>query len=211
VLFDWDGTLVNSAEASFRCYVGLFARFGIAFERPHFERTYSPDWYQTYRAMGLPESRWDEANAVWLEQYREERAELLPGAHEALERLRQSGLQLGLVSAGERQRVAHEIEELGLAPRFSALVGGGDTAQRKPHPEALLLALDRLGIPAGEAAYVGDSPEDVHMARAALVYSVGIPGGFPNREALRASEPDFLAGDLQDAVGHLLARGPTGG
>ena len=44
---------------------------------------------------------------------------------------------------------------------------GGDVPRKKPHPEPLLVALERLGVPAAEAAYVGDSPEDVEMTRAA--------------------------------------------
>ena len=204
VLFDWDGTLVNSAEASYRCYVSLFGSFGIAFARADFERTYSPDWYQTYRAVGLPESSWEQADACWLEQYGRERAELLPGTREALERLRRSGCKLAIVTAGDRQRVSGELDALALSSIFSALVGAGDTRQRKPHPEPLLLALDRIGVRPEQAAYVGDSPEDIHMARAAGVYSVGIPGGFPNQQALRASAPDALLPDLAAAVDHLL-------
>jgi beta-phosphoglucomutase-like phosphatase (HAD superfamily) len=65
---------------------------------------------------------------------------------------------------------------------FRTVVFGGDTPNRKPHPEALLLALERMGVAPGRAAYVGDSPEDVEMARAAGVRAVGVPGGFPNRE-----------------------------
>ena len=45
VLFDWDGTLVDSAEASYRCYVRLFDSYGIGFDRTRFERTYSPNWH----------------------------------------------------------------------------------------------------------------------------------------------------------------------
>jgi len=205
VLFDWDGTLVNSSEASYRCYVRLFGSFGIAFERADFERTYSPDWYRTYRAVGLPESDWKKADACWLEHYGAERAELLPGTREALERLRQAGRTLGIVTAGDRERVGGELRDLALASVFSTLVGSGDTAERKPHPASLLLALERLGVPAVDAAYVGDSPEDVQMARAAGVYSVGIPGGFPNRQALEAAAPDALVPDLGAAVDHLLA------
>jgi phosphoglycolate phosphatase-like HAD superfamily hydrolase len=55
-----------------------------------------------------------------------------------------------------------------------------------------------------DAAYVGDSPEDVEMARAGGVHSVGIPGGFPNRAALLAAAPDLLASNLAEAVDTLL-------
>jgi phosphoglycolate phosphatase len=79
-----------------------------------------------------------------------------------------------------------------------------DTVQRKPHPEALLLALERMRVAAGEAVYIGDSPEDVQMAQAAGVRAVGIPGGFPNREALAAARPDLLEATLAGALDRVL-------
>jgi phosphoglycolate phosphatase-like HAD superfamily hydrolase len=53
--------------------------------------------------------------------------------------------------------------------------------------------------------YVGDSPEDVEMARAAGVFAVGIPGAFPNRDALLGSAPDLCAASLEEAVNVVLA------
>jgi phosphoglycolate phosphatase-like HAD superfamily hydrolase len=97
------------------------------------------------------------------------------------------------------------MEAFGVAALFATAVCGGETARRKPHPEPLLLALGRLGLSPAECAYVGDSPEDVAMAKAAGVLAVGIPGGFPNREALAASAPDLLSPSLEAAVEALLA------
>jgi HAD superfamily hydrolase (TIGR01549 family) len=204
VLFDWDGTLVDSADASYRCYERLFASFGIPFDRPRFEQTYSPDWYRTYAAVGLPDESWDEANSRWLTLYAEHKSELLPGAREALERFRAAGLRQGLVTSGDRGRVTRELASLGIEGFFRSVVCAGDAGQRKPHPEGLHLALAGLGASPAEAAYVGDSPEDVQMARAAGVFAVGIPGGFPNREALAASAPDLLAASLDEAAAALV-------
>jgi HAD superfamily hydrolase (TIGR01549 family) len=205
VLFDWDGTLVDSAEKSFRCFVEVFASFGIAFDRARFQATYSPEWTRTYDAVGLPRERWEEADELWLSGYAREESSLVPGAMAALERFHESGLAQGIVTSGDATRVRRELEVLGVARFFSSVVCAGEAARKKPYPEPLFLALSRLGIPASEAAYVGDSPEDVEMARAAGVYSVGIPGGFPNREALRASDPRLLALSLAAAVDHLLS------
>lgn len=204
VLFDWDGTLVNSAEASYNCFARLFSSFGIPFDRARFEQTYSPNWYRTYAAMGLPEAQWSEADARWIGYYAEQESELVPGAAEALARLQQVGLLQGLVTSGERERVARELLALGVHGFFRTVVCADDTRNKKPHPEALLLGLERLGVAPADAAYVGDSPEDVEMARAAGVFAVGIPGGFPNRQALAASTPDLLAPDLAAAVATLL-------
>ena len=204
VLFDWDGTLVDSAEASYRCYARLFGEYGIAFDRARFESTYSPNWHRTYEALGLPRERWSAADARWLSHYACEQTLLLEGAREALARLRAAGLALALVTSGDRARVTAELERLGVRGLFDALTCADDTARRKPHPDPLLLGLRLLGCPAAEAAYVGDSPEDVEMARAAGVYAVGVPGGFPNRAALEAARPDLLAPDLARAVDALL-------
>jgi len=203
-LFDWDGTLVDSAEASYRCYVRLFESFGIAFDRMSFEKSYSPNWYRTYAALGLPQVHWAEADGRWLRFYAEESSELVLGARESLGRIRGRGLSLGLVTSGDRERVARELVSLELHPLFGAIVCGEDTKQRKPAPEALLLALSRLQVGPQEAAYVGDSPEDVEMARAAGVYSVGIPGRFPNQAALKTASPDLFAADLASATDGIL-------
>ena len=206
VLFDWDGTLVNTAEASYRCYEKLFGSYGIAFDRDAFRRTYSPNWHLTYSALGLAEERWPEADARWLGHYCEEEVVLLDGARDALLRVRDAGLRAGLVTSGDRVRVSRELADLAVAELFQVLVCAEDTVQRKPRPEPLLLALEKMRLAPGEAVYIGDSPEDVQMAQAAGVRAVGIPGGFPNREALAAARPDVLAPTLAAALDRVLLR-----
>jgi HAD superfamily hydrolase (TIGR01662 family) len=211
VLFDWDGTLVDSAAVSYRCYTRLFESFSIPFTKADFERTYSPDWHRTYREMDLDRDRWGEADERWLGYYREETTGLLPGARRGLERLAESGLRLGIVTSGDRRRVSHEIVRLGVETFLKIVVCGEDTPFRKPHPAGLLLALKHLRLSPKEAAYVGDSPEDIMMARAAGVFSIGIPGGFPNAAALRMAGPDRFGERLEEIVETLLQEGVASG
>lgn len=209
VLFDWDGTLIDSAESTFRAYSRLFQGFGLPFERADFERTYSPDWRRTYVGVGLPRDRWADADAEFVRLYAEAPPGLLPGAADALGRLAAAGLRLGVVTSGDRRRVEADIARTGLDGLFASLVCGTDLRHKKPHPQGLLLGLGELGVEPREAAYVGDSPEDVEMARAAGALSLGVPGGFPNREALVASRPDVLTDSLAEAARALVehARG----
>jgi HAD superfamily hydrolase (TIGR01509 family) len=186
------------------CYVRLFSEFGIDFTRQAFERTYSPDWYRTYEGIGLPRERWEEADARWLAIYAERPCGLLPRAGSALRRLKDAGLSTALVTSGSRPRVERDLAALDVAACFDAVVCSGDVAPRKPDPAPLRFALERLRVSPSRAAYVGDSPEDVEMARAAGVHSIAIPGGFPNREALARAEPDAWAEDLFEAVERLL-------
>jgi HAD superfamily hydrolase (TIGR01509 family) len=208
VLFDWDGTLVDSAERTYRCYVRIFSAYGIGYDHAAFERTYSPDWYRTYEDVGLPRDRWPEADAGWISCYETEPSRLVPGARATMERLAGAGLAQGLVSSGDGSRVRREIKALGLERFFGVVVCGGETLRRKPDPEPLLVALGRLAVSPAETAYVGDSPEDVAMAKAAGAFAVGIPGGFPNREALAASHPDLLAPSLEAALRALVGSPP---
>jgi len=204
VLFDWDGTLVDSAAASLRSYVSLFASYGIAYGVDEFERTYSPNWHRTYEMIGLPREKWDEADERWLTTYADEANALLPGTEDALTRLQAAGLAQGLVSSGSRPRVERDVARLGVERFFRVVICGGDTPNRKPHPEPLQVALGRLGVEPGGAAYLGDSPEDVEMARAAGVFAIGIPGAFPNRRALEASAPDLFVASLDEFVRALI-------
>ncbi|MEO8432519.1 MAG: HAD family hydrolase [Acidobacteriota bacterium] len=206
VLFDWDGTLLDSAEASFRCYRRLFEPYGIDFTAALFAGTYAPDWYRTYEGVGLGRDRWSEADTRWLEIYREEACALRGGVGETLARFAAAGVRAALVTSGTRSRVEGDLRRLGLAEAFDRVVCGEDAVRKKPDPEALHLALDGLDVPAPEAAYVGDSPEDVEMARAAGVFSVGLAGGFPNADALRRAAPDAMADDLLDVAALLLPR-----
>jgi HAD superfamily hydrolase (TIGR01509 family) len=206
VLLDWDGTIVDSAEATFRCYARLFDSYRIPFDRERFQKTYSPAWYGTYEALGLPRQSWEEADERWLRFYADEDSVCLGGVREALARLRQAGIALGIVTSGERQRVTRELCGLGLTDLFPVVVSADDVQKRKPDPEPLRLGLERMGVPAAEAVYIGDSPEDVEMARAAGVYVIGVPGPFPNREALQSSRPDLVCDSLTAAVTALLTR-----
>lgn len=204
VLFDWDGTLVDTAEASYRCYVRLFDELGVAWDRDTYARTYSPNWYHTFRMLGIPEERWPHADARWLAHFAEESVHLIDGARELLEAIEARGLAVGVVTSGSRDRVLRELDLHAVAMHHC--VFGTDVQQKKPHPEALLLCLDRLGVAAEDAVYVGDSPEDIAMARAADVFSIAVPGGYPNRDALLASRPDGFAESLHEVVGFLDGR-----
>lgn len=207
VLFDWDGTIVDSAAASYRVYVALFGHFGLSFDQTIFARTYSPNWYLTYEAVGLARELWSEADLRWTTLYAEESCELIPGVLEALARLTEAGILAAVVTSGDRERVNSEVEALGCGSVFSAIVCSQDSLHKKPHPDPLLIGLDRLGVEGTQAIYVGDSPEDIEMARRAGVRSVAIPGNFPNHDALRSAGADWHVQTLKEAINTVLGHG----
>ena len=209
VLFDWDGTLIDSYRADASAYLAMFKEMGIVWGIEELERHYSPDWYQVYRAAKLPPRLWEQADRVWRTHYAKHRPKLISSARRVLEIIRTKHL-LGLVTSGDRDRVARQLREFRLTRLFSARVCSGDTRRKKPHPEPLRLALRQMELPAACCVYVGDAPQDVEMARRAGVRAIGVLGPFPTEKRLRASQPEFLIGSLAELPGLLNRLGSRG-
>lgn len=205
VLFDWDGTLLDSYHADARAYLEMFRALGVNWGLADLERHYSPDWYRVYRAARIPRKRWKEADRLWRRAYRWLRPKLLLGARGVLRQLRRQFV-LGIVSSGDRERVTGQLRSFRLARVFAACVCSEDAARRKPHPAPLREALRQLRLRPRECVYVGDAPEDIEMARRAGVRPVGVFGPFPTHDRLRASRPDALLDSLTDLPGYLGMR-----
>jgi len=197
VLFDWDGTLINSYRADTSAYLAMFKAMGISWGIEELEKHYSPNWYQVYRAAALPRRRWTEADRVWRAHYAKHRPKLMAGARRVLARLGDAH-PLGLVTSGDRDRVTRQLREFRLTKLFAARVCSGDTLQKKPHPEPLRLALRQMEMDPSACVYVGDAPQDVEMARRAGVRAIGVLGPFPTEKRLRAARPEYLIGSIEE-------------
>jgi HAD superfamily hydrolase (TIGR01509 family) len=198
VLFDLDGTLLDSFRSHFRVYQSLFADLGIPFDDEMYVRYYSPNWYLLYERIGLPKGRWPEADRLWLHYYERETPSPRDGADQLLVTVQASGRALGLVTSGERSRVERDLDRVGWQLRFQAVVCGGDAPYRKPHPAPLLRGLDQLKIRPVDAAYVGDTMEDVRMGKSAGATTVAVAGGFSPKEILVEARPDLLLESLPE-------------
>jgi len=204
VIFDWDGTLINSYHADASAYLAMFKAMGIAWGLNELEQNYSPNWYQVYRAARLPRKHWDDADRLWRAHYAKHRPKLMAGARLVLARLR-GAHALGLVTSGDRDRVTRQLREFRLTKLFAARVCSGDSPRKKPHPEPLRLALRQMGLLPSACVYVGDAPQDVEMARRAGVRAIGVLGPFPTEKRLRAARPEFLIGSI-DELPDLMKR-----
>jgi pyrophosphatase PpaX len=197
VLFDWDGTLIDSYSADSSAYLAMFREMGIPWGLKELAQHYSPNWYRVYRAAKLPRARWDDADRAWRAQYAKHSPQLISGARQVLERLGRAH-HLGLVTSGDRDRVVRQLREFRLTRMFGARVCSGDTAEKKPHPAPLRLALRQLSLAPAACVYIGDSPEDVEMANRAGVRAIAVLGPFPTEKRLRAARPDFLLASIRE-------------
>ena len=204
VLFDWDGTLLNSYAADSSAYLAMFREMGIPWGLKELAANYSPNWYHVYRSAGLPRHRWDAADTAWRKHYANHRPKLISGVRRILGRVARH-YQLGLVTSGDRDRVLRQLREFRLTRVFAARVCSGDTVRKKPHPEPLQMALRHLNLKPRNCVYVGDSPEDMQMAERAGVRAVAVLGPFPTEKRLRAAQPEFLLNAITE-LPELLKR-----
>jgi len=202
VLLDWDGTLLNSYAADQRAYLAMFRGMGVEWGVREIDRHYSPNWYQVYRAARISRPDWKRADRMWRAAYRSERPALLSGARAAV-RILKRRFVLGLVTAGSRGRVRQQLRDLGLEDLFSVRVFSEDSPRKKPHPAPLQIALKLLRAKPEDCVYVGDSAEDIEMARRAGVRAIGVLGPFPTAGRIRAAEPDLLLRSIRDLPRHL--------
>jgi HAD superfamily hydrolase (TIGR01509 family) len=208
VLFDWDGTLLNSYAADVRAYRHMFREMGIRWSLSEWGSNYAPNWYAMYEAAGIPNARWPEANRAWRVAIERESSPLMPGSRSVLRLLRRDFF-LGIVTSGSRDRVRRQIARHNLTDYFTAFVYSEDSKSKKPHPAPLQIALKRLRAAAAECVYVGDAPEDIEMARRAGVRAIGIPGPSPTADRLRAANPGLLLRSIRELPDHLSAIGKS--
>ena len=140
ILFDLDGTLLDSFQSHLEIYQATLARFGLVLTPDDFRRHYTPSWNEFYRRAGLPPEHWSAASTYWLQEAATHEPQPFPGVATTLGRL-QRRFRLALVTSGSRTRVTADIERAGIAGFFEAVVTGDDVREPKPSPEGLHTAL----------------------------------------------------------------------
>jgi pyrophosphatase PpaX len=203
LLFDWDGTLVDSAQLGLAAFQRSFAALGVAFDHELYCAVYSPNWYSVYEAMGLPENKWQKADELWTQHYGEQTAQLVEDAKETIVELQQKGYRLGIVSSGNGPRVLREITNVGLEDVFEVVVCHEQMENRKPHPEGLETAMRLLNSSPEESCYIGDSPEDIEMGKRAGLLTVGVQSAYPTNWKLKSSSPDIYIQSLTELSKHF--------
>ena len=203
LLFDWDGTLVDSANLGLTAFEQSFAALGVVFDHEVYRAVYSPNWYSVYEAMGLPKDKWQKADELWTQHYGEQNAELVEGAENTIAELQQKGYRLGIVSSGNAGRVTREITNVGLDSVFEVVVCHEQMENRKPHPEGLEIAMRLMNRSREESCYIGDSPEDIEMGKRAGLLTVGVRSAYPTNWKLERSNPDIFIQSLSELLRHF--------
>ncbi len=195
-IFDLDGTLVDSVDDLAASVNHALARVGLPARGREEVRGFIGDGARMLlsRAVGARPDLLEPALAAWRAHYGEhllDRTRPYPGVPEVLAG---AGRPLAVLTNKPAPMARRILDGLGLAPRFFAVVGGGD-APAKPDPAGARALLARAGVRPEDAVLVGDSPVDAQTARAAGMEFVAVTWGLvPREELLRAGAAVLVDG-----------------
>jgi phosphoglycolate phosphatase len=217
VLFDLDGTLLDSAPDLAAAANRMLAELGMA---PR-----DPGVIATYIGKGIPRlvertltgvldatadaAVFARALPIYERYYAEEsgrRSVPFPGVVDGLRMLREAGLPLACITNKAERFTVDLLERTGLSGFFGAVVCGDTVARKKPDPEPVLAACARLGVRAPEALMIGDSANDVQAARAAGCPVWCVPYGYNEGRPVESLDCDAIVPDLAEAARRLLGQ-----
>jgi phosphoglycolate phosphatase len=160
------------------------------------------------RALGPEASEADVQRGLefFLSYYRAhmlDNTRLYPGVKDALDRLREAGTKMAVLTNKPVRFSRSIVEGLGLAQHFFQVYGGNSFEQKKPDPIGIEMLLRESGLARERTIMVGDSGVDVQTARNARVQACGVSYGF-QPEAFVEYPPDFVVDDMAELVEYVL-------
>jgi beta-phosphoglucomutase len=193
VLWDVDGTLIDSADHHYTAWVETMAELGRPLSREEFAGTFGQRNDEILRRYIGPQVTAEEIRYIGNAKEERYRAcvhragiEPLPGVRDWLSRLHAAGWRQAIASSGPRLNSETILAVLGLGDTFDIIVGAEDVAHGKPNPEVFLTAAARLGIAPDRCVVVEDAPTGIEAARRGGMRSVGVLNTHPHLDADRS-------------------------
>lgn len=213
VLFDLDGTLVDTRDAVESTYRMVFSEeLGQNFPPANLPGELFAMRPREVFATQAPD-RVDHLYDAYQRAYPKnlQKVKVFDGAAGLIKALHAAGRKPGLVTNKGVERTHSDLKVAGINPEdLSVIITAEDTVERKPHPAPINLALKRLGVSADQVIYVGDGPQDILAARAAGMGCIALTYGFYSQGDLEALNPERLAKDVYElatVLGLDLAEG----
>ncbi|MGZ4673955.1 MAG: HAD family hydrolase [Ilumatobacteraceae bacterium] len=207
ILFDIDGTLVDSNYVHVYAWVKAFDEVGIAVESWRIHRSIGMDGKRLLQSLSgdAPDDVQDRLKDLHLRYFREAAPLMkrLPGVRELLERVRSLGLQVVLATSSSEDELKLSRPVLDCEDLVSATTSSKDVEVAKPEPTIIEIAMDRAGVDADKAVYVGDAVWDIEACGRAGVPAIGLLSGGVSRGELEQAGAEAVFENAQDLVDHL--------
>ncbi|MFO0760122.1 MAG: HAD-IA family hydrolase [Byssovorax sp.] len=208
VLFDLDGTLIDSIRLILDSFHHTFTRFGIPLRS-------DAEWLAgigtpllkvlaPYASDEVPLDTLIDAYRAYNLEHHDARVAAYPGASEAVRALAGAGVRLGVVTSKNQAGTARGLRVAGIEDLMKVRICSEDVQNPKPHPEPVERAMERLGVEASETIFVGDSLHDMHAGRAAQVTTGAALWGPFRRADLTPSDPSIWLDSPDDLVRLVL-------
>ncbi len=211
VLFDIDGTLIDTVDAIVASMNAAFAEFGVQpltkeEIRPMIGMPVARQMDQLRGMRGPPVDRITDRYYEFFLEHVEKGLPLFPGVRETLAALHRP---ISTMTTRRLHGARRMLEVAGIAPYFRAIVGGDEVSRPKPYPDLPLYSAKALAMPPERCVVVGDSPVDILAGRAARMWTVAALYGYGDPSAIREAKPHAeIAGfaGLPAALADLEAR-----
>jgi beta-phosphoglucomutase family hydrolase len=208
VLWDMDGTLVDSADYHWRAWHETMDKEGFPITHERFLATFGQrndsilrQWLGERATPELIQRVGDAKEELYRQQVRQRGIDSLPGVSDWVQKLHDQGWRQAIASAAPRANVETILEALRCTGCFEAIVSAEDVHRGKPDPEVFLLAANKLGVAPERCIVVEDAPHGIEAARAAGMKSIGVgPAGRSLKADLVVPWLDQLAPNSFDSL-----------
>lgn len=210
VIFDLDGTLIDSIESYYRIVEIALERLKL----PKVPRA------KIFKAAQNDSFQWEEilkaAPGKTLEETKAEARKIIeavfpelflknirPFSHtgSVLRLLSACNIRIGIVTSTPEKNIKEKmkiLDQAGVADLVEVVISAGDAARKKPHPDPLILCCEKMGLQGSVCAYVGDTSIDMVAGNAAGMKTIGVLTGFDNHEDLLQKKPDCIIDSIFD-------------
>ena len=207
VIWDVDGTLVDTAELHYQAWGVLAREIGKRYTRKDFAATFgwrNPEIIPLLFGQEYSPEQVDQLGRRKEDYYRAEAAKglnLLPGVRELVSALDAAGFRQAVGSSAPRANIEMILAMTGLADVLSAVVSMEDTTRGKPDPQVFLTAAERVGTAPSRCVVFEDAPVGIRAAKAGGMKAVGVTFvGHHPEDALRAEGADLIVPSLREVT-----------
>lgn len=210
ILFDLDGTLIDSTEAileSFHHSLGVHG-LGLNVTDTMITEQIGHPLSAMFEAVGIPYELNEAHILSYKRHYRTiacDKTVLLPNAREAIEEAGKIA-RLGIVTTKTAEYSREILEHLGVMHHFETLIGFEHVDNLKPHPEPIWKAMEEMQLDGMSVWMIGDTRLDIEASLRAGIECVAVSTGYDNKEQLQTLT-DIIKSDALEAVRYIGKRG----